>query len=67
MKTDNGINYRKLKEYRLKLGISQNALDDMAGIGRKTVRNAEIGKGITVASLKAIARALGVPAAVFLD
>ncbi len=67
MKRENGINIEKLKEYRVKLGLSQNALDRKAGVGGKTVRNAENGEGITVASLKAIALALGVPAAVFLD
>jgi transcriptional regulator with XRE-family HTH domain len=62
-----GINAEKVKEYRLKLGLSQNALDKKAGVGGRTVRNIELGKGITVASLKKIADALGVPAAIFLD
>lgn len=57
----------KLKEIRIKMGFSQNSLDRAAGVGNKTVRNAENGKGITVTSLEAIARALGVPAAIFLD
>lgn len=62
-----GINIEKLRAYRQKMNLSQNALDRLAEVGNKTVRNAENGKGITVASLQAIARALGVPAAVFLD
>jgi len=67
MKTQSGIKTHKLKEYRLKLGLTQNALDRVAGVGSKTVRNAEAGKGITVATLMSIAKALGVPPAIFLD
>ena len=67
MDKSNGINTKKLREYREKLGLSQSSLDLLAGIGNKTTRNAEMGKGITVRSLLRIAKALGVPAAVFLD
>ncbi len=67
MENHSGINAAKLKEYRLKMGFSQNSLDKAAKVGNKTVRNIEGGKGATVASLKAIAVALGVPAAIFLD
>lgn len=61
------INAEKLKEYRIKLGLSQNALDKKAGVGERTTRNVENGHGLTVASLKKLAAALGVPAAIFLD
>ena len=67
MKKDNGINANKLKEFRVKLGLSQNALDRLAGVGKKTTRNAEAGQGITVSTLIRLAAALGVPPAVFLD
>ncbi len=67
MKNHSGINFIKLKEYRLKMGFSQNSLDKAAKVGNKTVRNIEGGKWATVASLKAIASALGVPTAIFLD
>lgn len=67
MDNHSGINAVKLKEYRLKMGFSQNSLDKAAKVGNKTVRNIERGKGATVASLKAIAAALGVPTAIFLD
>lgn len=67
MNKNGGINTRKLREYRVKMGLSQNALDKLAKVGGRTVRNAELGKGITVKSLKKLAEALGVPAAVFLD
>ncbi len=67
MTKNGGINVEKLKEYREKLGLSQYALDKKASVGPRTVRNAEMGKGITVKSLQKIAAALGVPAAVFLD
>lgn len=67
MKKNNGINADKLKDFRVKLGLSQNALDRLAGVGNKTTRNAETGHGITVSSLVKLAAALGVPPAVFLD
>ena len=67
MENEGGINAQKLKDYRLKVGLSQNALDKKAGVGGRTVRNAENGKSITVASLRKIAKALDVPPAVFLD
>ena len=67
MGNPNGLNAQKLKEYRIKLGYSQNTLDKMAKVGNKTVRNAEVGKGITVSSLVKIAKALGVPPGIFLE
>ena len=67
METTNGINTQKLREYREKLGLTQNALDRAAKVGGKTVRNAEAGNGITVTTLKKIAQALGVHASIFLD
>jgi transcriptional regulator with XRE-family HTH domain len=62
-----GINKDKFRDYRLRLGLSQNALDKKAGVGERTTRNVENGKGITVSSLQKLADALGVPAAIFLD
>ena len=67
MVNQNGINYQKLREWRERMSLSQNALDKLAGVGNKTTRNAEGGKGITVASLLKISKALGVPPAIFLD
>ena len=67
METTNGINTQKLREYRLKAGLTQNALDKEAKVGGKTSRNAEAGKGITVATLRKIAVALGVHPSIFLD
>jgi transcriptional regulator with XRE-family HTH domain len=63
----NGINAEKLKEWRERMNLSQNALDKLAGVGNKTTRNAEGGKGITVGSLLKLSKALGVPPAIFLD
>jgi hypothetical protein len=42
-------------------------LDKKAGVGERTTRNVENGKGITVSSLQKLADAIGVPAAIFLD
>jgi len=67
MDKNNGINAEKLREWRVRLSLSQNALDKLAGVGNKTTRNAEGGKGITVSSLLKISKALGVPPAIFLD
>ncbi len=67
MDKNGGINSQKLREYREKMKLTRYALDKLAGVGEHTVRNAESGKNISVRSLKKIAEALGVPAAVFLD
>lgn len=67
MENSDGINTSRLKEYRLKLGLSYAELDRRAGLGGGTSQNAESGKGISVKTLKALGRALGVPSAIFLD
>jgi hypothetical protein len=50
----------------MKLGLSCKELDRLASLGNGTTRNAEAGKGISVKTLQCIARALGVPPAIFL-
>jgi len=67
MDRSNGINITKLITYRKSLSLSQRGVEILAGLGQNTVRNAEEGKNITVSTLQKIARALGVPAAIFLD
>jgi len=67
MANRDGINVAKLITYRQKLGLTQGGLEKLAKVSHNSVRNAEAGKGITVSTLQKIARALGVPAAIFLD
>lgn len=61
------INTWKLKALRTKKKLTQSDVDTLAKIGPRTTRNAELGKGITVKTLRALAEALGVHPGYFLD
>ncbi len=62
IKTDNEILKElggRLRTYRLQLNLSQAELATRAGVGRTTIRDAELGKDSQLSTLVRLLRALG--------
>lgn len=49
----------KLKEHRIKAGLSQNALSRLADLDRGTISNAENGKDVQELSISKMLRPIG--------
>ena len=59
---------RRLRAFRLELGLSQEALADLAGIHRTYVGSVERGeRNVALDNINALADALGVSPAVLVD
>lgn len=60
-------NGRRIKEARIRAGLTQQTLAERAGLALRTLTRIENGEDIKLSTLSAIARVLGVPRAELLD